>query len=308
MPAAMKTGFAAASTGWDVPVRLVSARSADGVLLHGALGGRSGIRRGILAVHGAWGSFVGSPVSELLREGPRRGLRVLALNNRGHDVGSLGDGEPSIGLAGEIFEDCVRDLDAAAALLSDHGVESYVAVAHSFGSHKLVYWLRERAPAACRGCVLLSPAPPLRTASRWFVDGDLDDHLAEAAQAVAAGDARRLIVLSRHAPVPMVAEAATVLSIWGPDTRARSLLHVGELRMAVLVLCGAREPSAYRDEAQATAAAAVQGALVVVDDDHYYAVDRSAMAARVADWALRRLTGRTGADGALTGSEDAGAR
>jgi pimeloyl-ACP methyl ester carboxylesterase len=274
---------------WDAPVRLVAVRTADGVLLSGALAGSDGRREGIIAVHGAWGSFSASPTSELLRAGPRRGLRVVALNNRGHDVGSLGDGEPSIGLAGERFEDCVHDLDAAADLLAASGVERYVVVAHSFGCHKAAFWLRTRVPAACAACVLLSPAPPLSAAGRWFVEGSVDGHLREAAAAVAAGDPRRLIVLSRHAPVPMVAEAATALSIWGSQTQARSVLHVGDVSAPVLVVSGAREPAVYRDEARLTAQAAMHGELLVVDDDHYYAVAREAMADRVVEWAVARL-------------------
>jgi pimeloyl-ACP methyl ester carboxylesterase len=274
---------------WEAPVRLLSVRSADGVLLHGALAGVEGRREGVIAVHGAWGSFVASPTCELLRAGPRRGLRVLALNNRGHDVGSLGDGEPSIGLAGERFEDCIHDLDAAADVLAAHGVERYAIVAHSFGCHKAAYWLRTRAPAGCAACVLLSPAPPLSAAGRRFVEGSVDEHLRDAADAVAAGDPRRLVVLSRHAPVPMVAEAATALSLWAPHTQARSLLHLGAVRVPVLVVSGAREPAVYRDEARRTAEAAGGAEIVVLDDDHYYSAAREAMAEGVVDWALRRL-------------------
>lgn len=62
----------------------------------------------------------------------------------------------------DIFEQAPADLDAAAAVLTDHGVERVVAVAHSYGSHKLAYWLAGGGGCAVTGVVLASPAPPLR--------------------------------------------------------------------------------------------------------------------------------------------------
>jgi pimeloyl-ACP methyl ester carboxylesterase len=264
-------------------VQMVSTRTEDGVLLHGAYAGEPSSGTGILAVHGAWGNFYATPPFELLRAAPRRGLLALSMNTRDHDLATLGDGEPSIGFSRCRFEDAPLDLLAATDVLRGLGVERFVVVAHSFASHKVAYWLAHAQPEQVCGLVMLSPAPRLNATTRWFVDGSLEHHVARAAAAVAAGDPQRLIVLGSHAPVPMVVEAATLLSVWGPQTLARSELHLPDISIPMLATSGAREPAAYRDHAQMVADSA--GAeFMVLDEDHYYSVDRAGMAERVLDW------------------------
>ncbi len=279
-------------------VDLVTTRTTDGVLLHGALSAPEAARGALLAIHGAWGNFYGTPVVSFLDAAPARDLAVLSMNGRGHDLGSLGDGERCIGFMRDLFEDAPKDLDAAADLLAVRGLAPFVAVAHSYGSHRTTYWQAQSGARKAAAVVLLSPAPELQAAARIFVDGAVEHHLARAAAAVAADRPERLIVLSSNAPVPMVAEAATVLSTWGPETEADSRRHVGVLEVPVLVVVGSREPDGYRRRAEQTAAAAVDGELVVVDDDHYYRRDREGLVALVLDWIDRRgvlrLTQKTG--------------
>lgn len=269
-------------------VTLVSTRTSDGVLLQGALAGPDAAAAGILAVHGAWGNFYSAPPAELLAAGPERGYRVLALNLRSHDLGTLGDGEPCVGFVRHRPADSALDLDAAVRFLLDGGVERVVVVAHSYGANLTSRWLRLHAPEAVKAAVLVSPAPPLQWAGRWFVEGAVDHHLALAARAVAEGEPHRLLVLSSTAPVPMVAEAETIVRTWGHDTDALSDRNVGEVRIPMLVTSGLREPSIYRTYAEQVVQAAPDAELELVDDDHYYAFDRPALARTVLDWLERR--------------------
>ncbi len=271
----------------SISLEFVRTRTVDGVLLHGALTGR-GSREGFLGVHGAWGNFYGTPVFDLLEVAPRHGLAALSLNNRGHDLGSLGDGEPCIGLIRERFEDTLADLDAAADVITRAGVERMVCVAHSFGAHKASYWMGERQPAQVSGLVLLSPGPRLQSAEKWFVDGPLDRYLELAEQAIGEGEPQRLIVLSSNAPVPMVAQASTVISIWGHDTIAASEQHLPSVTVPVLVTVGEREPGPYKDKAETVAASAPDHELIVLPDDHYYSHDRAGLWEVVLDWVRRR--------------------
>jgi len=273
-----------------VLIDLVHTRTSDGVLLHGALTlpEHEPPRGALLGVHGAWGNFYGTPVAQFLADAPARGLAALTINGRGHDLGSLGDGERCVGFLRDRFEQAPLDLDAAAELLAGRGLGPFVAVAHSYGSHRVAYWQAQATSRRAAGVVLLSPAPELGAAASVFVDGAVGHHLARAAAAVAAGHPERLIVLSSKAPVPMVAEAATVLSTWGPDTLANSRRHLGALDVPVLVLVGGREPAGYRRRAEETAASARDGELVVVDDDHYYRRHRDGLGAVVLDWIDRR--------------------
>lgn len=264
-------------------VSLVSARAADGVLLHGTRVVVPGARVGLLGIHGAWGNFYANPTVPVVDGAVQRGYTAAAMNTRAHDLGSIGDGEPCHGFIRSRFEDCLDDLDAAADVLRDAGVSELVVVAHSYGCHKVTYWLHERRPHDVGALVMLSPSPLLNHGARWFVQGSVEHHLARAAAAVAAGQPERLIVLSHSAPVPMVVEAATALSVWGPDSLAQSENHVPHLDLPMYVTVGTREPRPYRDRAAAVAAAAGVD-VVEFDDDHYYAQAPGQLAGLVLDW------------------------
>ncbi len=294
-------------------VDLVRTRTADGVLLHGALAAPPAAAGAVLGIHGAWGNFYGTPVARFLCDAPARGLAALSINGRGHDLGSLGDGERCIGFLRDRFEDAPLDLQAAADLLAERGLHPFVAVAHSYGAHRATYWQAGAQASPAAALVLLSPAPELQAAADVFVDGAVEHHLARAAAAVATGRPEQLVVLSSGAPVPMVAEAATVLSTWGPDTLADSRRHVGSLPMPVLVVSGSREPAPYRQRAEEVAAGAPDGELVVLDDDHYYRRHPEALTAAVLDWLDQRevftwspdLSGGGAAERATRGNDDA---
>ncbi len=269
------------------PVELIWRRTVDGVLLHGALTGR-GARRGLLLVHGAWGSFYATPVFRLMHQATEKGLMALSMNGRGHDLGTLGDGEPCIGFMRDIFDQAPLDLDTAAGVLTEAGVEQFVVVAHSYGAHRAAYWLAENQPSEVVGFVLVSPAAYIDTTARWFVDGAVEHHIARAAAAVAAGTPERLIVMSSNAPVPMVGEARTVLSTFAPDTLANSARHVPRVRVPMLVTVGAREPSGYRQAADEVTAAASDAEQAVFDDDHYYNQDPAGFTDTIWEWIDRR--------------------
>jgi pimeloyl-ACP methyl ester carboxylesterase len=271
-----------------VLVDLVTTRTADGVLLHGALTGPAPGHGGLLAVHGAWGNFYGTPVAELLSTGPDRGLTVLSTNLRGHDLGSLGDSERCIGFLRDRFHEAPLDLDAVAGRLCER-VEQFAVVVHSYGCHRVVHWQDGRTRHRPSAIVLLSPAPHLRRVQELFVDGDVDEHFRRAEEAVAAGEPGRLIVLSSRAEVPMVAEAATVLSTWGWDFEEQTVAALGRSSLPVLVVSGRREPPSYRAYAERVAEAAPGGELLVLDENHYYSRDRTAMARTVTDWVADRM-------------------
>lgn len=269
-------------------VTLVSTRTSDGVLLQGAAAGPQDATIGIIAVHGAWGNFYSAPSAELLAAGPERGYRVVALNLRSHDLGSLGDGGPCIGFIRHLPADSALDLDAALRFLLESCVERVVVVAHSYGAHLAARWLKLHPSPAVTGAALASPAPPLPLAARWFVDGAIDHHFALAARAVAEGDPHRLLVLSSTAPVPMVAEAASILTTWGPESDVLGHENVSDVHVPLLVTAGLREPSVYRDYIALVARTAPDADLELLDDDHYYALDRPGFARLVLDWCERR--------------------
>lgn len=271
----------------QVDVSLVSTETSDGIRLHGAIAG-SPVRGAVLGVHGAWGSFYATPVFELVRQAAAREVLALSLNGRGHDMGGLDDGARSIGLMRERLEAAPLDLEAGRELLRAHGGERYVVVAHSYGCTRATYWLATARPPGCVGLVLLTPPPTLRATAAYFVDGDVEDHFAAARQAVAEGEPERMIVLRPKGRVPVIAEAATVLSIWAPESSSRCLHHLPDITVPILVVVGGREPEPYLDEARTTVQEAHDADLLVLDEDHYYRSDRARLGAEVFDWIERR--------------------
>jgi hypothetical protein len=63
---------------------------------------------------------------------------------------------------------------------------------------------------------------------------------------VAEDDPGRLILLRERGAIPIIASAATVLSLWVPESVARAELHVGEINVPVLVVVGERDSAIYR--------------------------------------------------------------
>ena len=97
------------------------------------------------------------------------------------------------------------------------------------------------------------------------------------------------MVLRAGGRIPVVAEAGSVLSLWGPQSQARCPYHVPALDVPILVLVGGREDAPYQREAEDTAAAARDARLVVLDgEDHYFRRDRALMADTVYDWIQER--------------------
>ncbi len=224
-----------------VDATLVSTLTHDGVRLHGALAGPPGAT-GVLAVHGAWGNFYATPVFETLRQAKARGYRVLSMNGRGHDLGGLDDGARSIGLMRERLDKAPMDLEAARQVLVADGVERFVVVAHSYGCVRATYWLSISQPQGCLGVVLLSPAPSLEATADQFVGGDVHELFAEARAAIVDGAPHRLIMVRPYGRVPVIAEAATVMSIWAPEAAAASSADVHTHDVPVLSVVGAQNP------------------------------------------------------------------
>jgi pimeloyl-ACP methyl ester carboxylesterase len=271
-----------------IDVTLVTTRTADGVQLHGAMAGTPATG-GILGVHGAWGNFYATPIVEFLRQAADREVLALSLNARSHDLGGMDDGARSVGIMRERLDYALDDLDAARGLLELGGADRYVVVAHSYGCARATYWLSTNAPPGCVGVVLLTPPPTLASTAAFFIDGAIEDHFDSAREAVHEGEPERMIVMRMNGRIPMLAEAATVLSIWGPDSVSRCRLHLPRISLPILVLVGEGEPPVYRDEAVLTTEAAEDATLVILDgEDHYYTRNRAQLGSVVFEWIANR--------------------
>jgi pimeloyl-ACP methyl ester carboxylesterase len=115
-------------------------------------------------VHGASSNFYRSEFLDGLAERlVERGYTFATGNTRGHDiVNRVYTRDPTagrqLGVAFEMFEECLLDIAAWLHLLQERGHEEIVLMGHSAGAQKVAFYQSETSDARVRGLVLLSPA------------------------------------------------------------------------------------------------------------------------------------------------------
>jgi pimeloyl-ACP methyl ester carboxylesterase len=207
------------------------------------------------------------------------------MNGRGHDMGGLDNGSPSIGWLRERLDLAPIDLGAARDVLVGAGTSRYIVVAHSYGCARTTYWLSREPDSRCVGMVLLSPPPSAKAAWAPIEGFDVEPHFEAARSAVSEGDPHRLILMHQQGPVPLLASAGTIMSVWAPGTEAYCEPHIEAIDVPCLVVVGSRESSAFHDAAQRTADLAPQGQLLVVEDNHFYRRNRDMLTRTILGWA-----------------------
>jgi len=118
----------------------------------------------VLHIHGASSNFYRSQFLDRLADGlTDRGYSFLSGNTRGHDIiNNVYAKDPTasrrIGVAFEIFEDCLLDVKAWLGFLQAHGYEQVVLLGHSFGASKVAYYQSETADERVKALIFMSPA------------------------------------------------------------------------------------------------------------------------------------------------------
>ena len=273
-----------------MPTKLITFRTLDGVALDGAwYRPENGARPGTAAllVHGKARNFYTGPSRFLAPHIVDRGLAVLAINRRGHDViySKPGVREPA-GAAYEVFADSQHDVLGAADWLAEQGYPRTALVGHSFGGVASAYFAAEH-PDRVTALVLCSPAAGgpayLERVSKEWLAGDALPVLLERAREIrAAGRGEELLLTPRW--------------WWAISARSALELNVPDLvesaartRCPILAIRGSLEPvDAYpiervRDVVGGRATAQIVGG------DHYYAGYEEEVGELVADWLAKTL-------------------
>jgi len=129
--------------------KIIRVETADKVQLQGILyapSERSAL--GVLHMPGSYGNFYENRFIDALADFyPTQGITLISCNNRGHDGNS----------AYERFEKCILDIEAWLNWFESNGIKRFILQGHSFGTHKIAYYLREHANEKVSGCILLAP-------------------------------------------------------------------------------------------------------------------------------------------------------
>jgi len=169
----------------------------------------------VVHVHGASSNFYRSqfldPLAEQLSS---REVAFLSVNTRGHDImNSIYTSDPTasrrIGVALEIFEECVLDIAAWLGFLQQQGYPEVVLLGHSFGAHKAAFYCSETSDERVRGLIFMSPADQ----GLWVeaMGPEADRLLGWASEKVSSGQGEALL---DHGPAPYPMSARTIQSLF----------------------------------------------------------------------------------------------
>jgi pimeloyl-ACP methyl ester carboxylesterase len=253
---------------------LVSTRTEDGVRLHGALFEPNAAGSlAALITHGAWGNFYTGLGRFLPGTLAANGIVCLSLNNRGHDYGTVADGEPCIGLLREQFEDSPKDIAAGLRLLKERGYRRLVLIGHSYGATKVAYSQFMEPDPDVEALILCTPAVLMRDTWKYYLDVPYDEAVRDATHLVNAGQGEQFVIFRHDGPSPIICTARTFLSVWGPTTAMDMCKYIGELAKPILVTICERDLM-FMDYSRAVykhaGRADPREFVVLPGGDHYY--------------------------------------
>lgn len=275
-------------------IRFVRAHASDGVPLDGIVFEPDDAPRGlVLLVHGA-GSHFYQRLHQLLGAAfAAAGYRVLAGNNRGHDLGAYlpADGAEILlgGAAWERFEDSLLDLHAWIDLFTgEPGAERLplALLGHSLGAAKVAHYqavTQDERVTALIGCSGLGIG-----SSRFRRRMPSEDRLAAVRALVAAGQGEQLLDQTYQR---RYISAQTFLNRY---ERFLSGLpaDVTQIRVPLLVVYAEGEggtPELLADIQAAATASPRCDTFLVAEADHDYHGHEAAVSAELVRWLSARL-------------------
>lgn len=220
---------------------LVQVKTSDDLVLHGILfeANSSTI---VINVHGTASNFYDEDyMGDMAEEFVKQGVSFLSTNNRG--AGVMGASVP--GAVGEVFEDCVKDIDAWIAFAKSKGYRTIILQGHSLGAEKAVFYAAHH---RIHGLVLLAPSDSFGNQQRLLPARVLEKLEAEADALLEQGKGDEL--LTAH-PLPhagfLPKTAASYASVFGRRAAQALPFHAGKLplyhklRIPILAVIGTKD-------------------------------------------------------------------
>lgn len=145
-----------------INMKIVSAKSTDGIQYRGLLTEASNPKGIIIHIHG----MSGTPIQEtyyqsMHKEYPNNGWSFLAGEHRGTDSVKQFDSDEGVKIIGntyEIFEDCIYDIQGWIDFAKKLGYKRIWLQSHSLGTSKTAYYINQVHPNDIEGLILLSPS------------------------------------------------------------------------------------------------------------------------------------------------------
>ncbi len=210
-------------------------------------------RIGILHIHGLAGNFYENKFIDTIAERvSENGLWFLTVSTRGRDYISdflrfHPDGRKEyvqIGSVYELFEDCLKDIDAWVGFFKAKGVDKIILEGHSHGALKVTYYLYKESNEAVCGLILLSPSDDFGL-QRQRLGEDFDRALSLAEEMIRLGEGRSLMP-RQYFDYPV--SAATYYDIFRVDspvkifnlseTDRQDFFELASIKVPVLTLLG----------------------------------------------------------------------
>lgn len=200
---------------------VVELETPKGVLLNGIWLGPRRTRTVIVWVHGHGSSlFSKRRIMELIA---KKGLAVLAFNNRGHDkisrIARAGGGKIRNtrlgGGAHEVFNECVDDIEGSVRFAKRMGARKIYLAGHSTGCQKSIYWAGKTGARNVEGIILLAPISDY--AAESYLKGKLYlERAAKAARALVQRGQKHQLLPNTIWPEPI--DAQRLISLYTPDS------------------------------------------------------------------------------------------
>lgn len=210
---------------------IVSVTTSDNLTLFGLLREAPQSQTLFLHTHGTASNFYEEYFVEVLSDAlTAQGISVLSANNRGAGVY---DAYQKSGAAVELFEDCVKDVDAWMEFAREKGYTRVILSGHSLGTEKVVYYMSHGAHvSSISAVVLLAPATSPGSEPRLLGDERLALLMREATDLVQQGKGDTFLPRDAYGAI-LPKSANSFLNFLDPGSEIQKALpfHTGTLEL-----------------------------------------------------------------------------
>lgn len=228
---------------------LVSVTTPDGFRLDGAFFSNvSHATSAVLCIHGATGNFYNPSFFETaVEEFTKRGIAVLRVNTRGHDI-AYPTPKGYMGAAYELMDDARKDVTSWLDFLESRGIKKIGLWGHSLGAVKTIYCLARDADP--RVAFAIASSPPRinykNHAEAPDKGSEFIGNIAKAEAAIKAGRPWELMMVST--PLPGVFSAGCYRDKYGPEDNFDYWPLLDKIPVPFLITLGATEVGTYYDD------------------------------------------------------------